>query len=125
VSSVTRSLGVERSRPWTRWLVATLVAIVSLRTISILTQPFPPSLTGWLQKSAAASVFYGAALLCVMRGRSARDERCAWWSFALALLLWGSADLYYTAVLSERELVPYPSLAGSPSTQPHTSPSSA
>ena len=81
------------------------------RVVSILFHPFPASVAEWLQKFSAGAVFYGAACLCLTRGRSNRDERFAWRAFALAMVLWGTGDLYFSGVLSERDVVPYPSLA--------------
>ncbi|MCU1502740.1 MAG: diguanylate cyclase and metal dependent phosphohydrolase, partial [Ilumatobacteraceae bacterium] len=88
-----------------------MTALVVVRELELLFHPFPSAMEHALQRFAAGAVFYGAAALCVVRGRRSRDERFAWSSFGLALVLWGTATLYYTAVLSQRAIVPYPSLA--------------
>jgi diguanylate cyclase (GGDEF)-like protein/putative nucleotidyltransferase with HDIG domain len=87
------------------------MAMVLIRGIDIVFHPLPRAVAEWLQRFASGSVFYGSAALCFMRAKGSRGDRFAWWSFGLALLLWGSADLYYSAVLWSREFVPYPSLA--------------
>jgi diguanylate cyclase (GGDEF)-like protein len=88
-----------------------MVGVMSARVLSILFDPFPESVTEWLQKFSAGAVFYGAGCLCVMRARSSGAEGFAWRALALAMFMWGTGDLYFAGVLSERDVVPYPSLA--------------
>lgn len=46
-----------------------------------------------------------------MRAVRVPRERGAWVLFAAGLVSWAVADVYYSAVLVEREVVPVPSLA--------------
>jgi two-component system cell cycle response regulator len=99
------------SAPWTGWLVALIAGTVLLHAIDIVFHPMSPSVSELLQKFALCSTFYGAAALCVMKGRVSRDDRSAWWLFALALALWATAELYYSVVLAGLQDMPYPSIA--------------
>jgi two-component system cell cycle response regulator len=84
---------------------------VVLYAIDLLLNPLPPDVSELFQKFAASAIFFGAAPLCVLRGRASRDERSAWWLFALALVLWGTGSVYYSIVLWNAEAVPLPSVA--------------
>ncbi|MHB8660087.1 MAG: GGDEF domain-containing protein [Solirubrobacteraceae bacterium] len=57
--------------------------------------PLGPEVSAAWQKFASSSVFFGAAVLCMNRGRSLGAERFGWWLFASALVLWGTASVYY------------------------------
>lgn len=96
---------------WPARIVAAMVGVMAARLLSIVADPFPADVTDWLQKFSAGAVFFGAAVLCLMRSRSVDSDRFAWTAFALALAMWGSADMYFAGVLSERDVVPYPSFA--------------
>ena len=74
-------------------------------------QPMPPVLSELFQKFASNAIFYGAAALCVVRGRAVRADRSAWFLFALAMTLWGTGGFYYAIFLWNAEVVPYPSPA--------------
>ena len=54
-----------------------------------------PEVSLRLHQFACISVFLGAATLSVRRGWLSRETRLAWWSFALAMGLWGIASVYY------------------------------
>src|SRR5206468_12712319 len=56
-------------------------------------------------------VFAGAALACVVRGLAVREERAAWLAIGAGLSSWCAGDIYYTLFLSNRETIPYPSIA--------------
>ena len=103
---------MTRSPPrlW-QWGRGGKVVVLSARVLSILFNPFPESVTELLQKFSSGAVFYGAGCLCVMRARSSGAEGFAWRALALAMFMWGTGDLYFAGVLSERDVVPYPSLA--------------
>ena len=53
----------------------------------------------------------GAALVCGTRAVLVREERLAWASIGVALLLWSASDLYYSAVLAKRDEPPFPSIS--------------
>jgi two-component system cell cycle response regulator len=84
---------------------------VLLYGIDIVFHPLPQGGSDLLQKFAGTWVFFGAAALCVMKGRTSDDDRSAWWLFALAMTLWGTASLYYAVFLWYSEEVPVPSVA--------------
>jgi len=88
-----------------------MVATVLLYGIDILFNPVSPALSELFQKFAASALFFAAAALCLVKGRRSRDERSVWWLFALAMLLWGTASVYFSIALWDREVVPYPSIA--------------
>src|ERR1700733_6047837 len=103
---------LSSSAPWTGWLVALMAGIVALYTIDILAAPVSPSVSELFQKFAGAAIFFGAAPLCVLRGMaSSHKERSAWWLFAVAMLLWGTASVYYAIFLWDSQPVPVPSVA--------------
>lgn len=89
--------GVRLSGPsgWSRWLVCAMAAIVVLYGLELVLHPLPASASLPWQQFASCSMFFGAAALCVRRGWFSRDARLAWWSFALAMTLWGIASVYY------------------------------
>jgi two-component system, cell cycle response regulator len=105
------STSLPRSAPWTAWLLAAIAVTVLVYGIDILFDPLPPAGSDLLQKFAGTWVFFAAAALCVMKGRTSDDERSAWWLFALAMALWGTASLYYAVFLWYSEVVPVPSVA--------------
>lgn len=80
---------------WRRWLVLAMAGIVVLYGFDLVFHPLAPGVSLRWQQFAACSIFFGAAALCVVRGRLSRGERLAWWSFALAMVLWGVASVYY------------------------------
>jgi two-component system cell cycle response regulator len=102
---------LKDSAPWTGWLVALIAGTVLLHAIDIVFHPMSSGVSELLQKFALCSTFFGAAGLCVMKGRVSRDDRSAWWLFALALALWATAELYYSIVLAGMKEMPYPSIA--------------
>ena len=97
--------------PWTGWLLAAMAGTVLLFGIDILFHPLPSAVSSLLAKFASCWIFFGAAALCVMKGRASRDERSAWWLFALAMALWGAGALYFAVVLWDAEEVSYPSIS--------------
>jgi diguanylate cyclase (GGDEF)-like protein len=57
-------------------------------------------------------VVVGASLLTIARARSIRGrEGLAWGLIGLGSLLWASADVYWTLVLSKHEVIPVPSIS--------------
>jgi diguanylate cyclase (GGDEF)-like protein len=77
----------------------------------ILFHAFPAGASNQIQKFASSVLFFGAAALCVAKGRTARHERAEWRLFGLAMALWGAASTYYSFFLWNLPEVPVPSLA--------------
>jgi two-component system, cell cycle response regulator len=98
------------SAPWMGWLVAAMTAIVVLYAVDILFHPATPAVSEAFQKFGSCALFFGAAILCLMKARVSRDERWAWCLFAVAMTLLGVASVYYAVVLWNLETVPYPSI---------------
>jgi two-component system cell cycle response regulator len=96
---------------WAAWLVAAMAGTVLLYAVDILFHPLPSAISELFQKFAASWVFFGAAVLCAMKGRASRDEATAWWLSALATALWGTASVYYALFLWDSQPVPVPSVA--------------
>jgi diguanylate cyclase (GGDEF)-like protein len=88
-----------------------MAVTVVLYAIEILFAPLPLVAAELFEKFASSAVFFGAAVLCVVKGRRAGRERSAWRLFALAMVLWGSASVYYSVVLWNSAEVPVPSPA--------------
>ncbi len=100
-----------RSVRWSTWLLAVMVAMEVVYGIDILFEPLPPAVSTLFQKFASNAIFYGAAALCVVKGRAVRADRSAWYLFALAMALWGTGGFYYAIFLWSAEVVPFPSPA--------------
>jgi two-component system cell cycle response regulator len=68
----------------------------------------------WLAHIANDYVYDGilvlAALNCFFCGRG-RDDRTAWIWVGIAISAWAAGDIYYTAVLDGKAVVPFPSLS--------------
>ena len=88
-----------------------MAATVILYGIDILFSPVSSAMSELFQKFAASALFFGAAALCLANGRRQREDRGVWWLFALAMVLWGTGSVYYSLVLWDRAVVPYPSIA--------------
>jgi diguanylate cyclase (GGDEF)-like protein len=97
--------------PWTVWLVAAMAGTVLLYGVDLVLHPLPSGLSDPLEKFASCSIFFGAAALCVMKGRRSGDERWAWWLLAIAVALWGGGQTYYVVVLWNVDQPPFPSFA--------------
>ncbi|MGZ8740789.1 MAG: bifunctional diguanylate cyclase/phosphohydrolase [Gaiellaceae bacterium] len=87
-----------------------MTGIVVLYGLDILFHPATPGVSEIFQKFASCSLFFGAAILCLMKAHASRCERLAWCLFALALALLGAASVYYALVLWSLDTVPYPSI---------------
>ncbi len=96
---------------WTGWLLAAMAGTVLLYGIDILFHPVSPAVSELFQKFASSALFFGAAAMCVAKGRRSLDERSVWWLLALSMVLWGTGSVYYSISLWDREVVPYPSIA--------------
>jgi two-component system cell cycle response regulator len=93
---------------------AILVALVSWAVLreaevgplrSVLHGPAFGKLAYWI-------VVVGASLLTLARGRAVRGrEGLAWGLIGLGSLLWASADVYWTLVLSKHDVIPVPSIS--------------
>ena len=93
-----------------RWLffaaLACLVAVV-LRNLGVVT-PVLPSV--WEYAYNGAEIL--ATAICASRAwRSSGSERVAWAAFALGLLAFAAADVYWTVALADDTTPPYPSLS--------------
>ena len=77
-----------------------MVVTVLLYGIDLVFHPLAPAVSQMWQEFAACSVFFLAAVLCVMRGRASREERGAWWFFALAMTIWGIASVCLFVLLA-------------------------
>jgi diguanylate cyclase (GGDEF)-like protein len=88
-----------------------MATIVLLYTVQILSTPLPPAIAELFEKFASSAVFFGAAALCVSKGLRKASERLAWYLFAVAMVLWGSASVYYSLLLWDKAAVPVPSAA--------------
>ena len=61
--------------------------------VDLVFHPLAPAVSQIWQQFASCSVFFVAAVLCVTRARASREERVAWWCFALAMTVWGVASV--------------------------------
>jgi len=96
---------------WPAALVALMAATLLLYGIDIVFRPASPAVSELFQKFAGTWLFFGAAVLCVAKAQVSRQERLAWWLFALAMGLWGTASLYYALFLWTGAVVAIPSVA--------------
>jgi two-component system, cell cycle response regulator len=58
-----------------------------------------------------AAIVLGAGVACLIRASDYRRERAAWILIGLAILCWGAAEIYWTAVIEGNPSAPYPSPA--------------
>lgn len=58
-----------------------------------------------------SAIVLGAGVACLIRASDYRRERAAWLSIGLAILLWGAAEIYWTAAIENNASAPYPSPA--------------
>lgn len=58
-----------------------------------------------------AAIVLGAGVACLIRASDYRRERAAWLLIGLAILCWGAAEIYWTAVIEDNPSAPYPSPA--------------
>jgi diguanylate cyclase (GGDEF)-like protein len=70
-----------------------------------------PSLDYAAEGPVYDAVIVAAGLTCLLRSRSAGHERGAWIAIGAAILSWGAAEIYWTAVILDDPSPPYPSLA--------------
>jgi diguanylate cyclase (GGDEF)-like protein len=57
------------------------------------------------------AVVLGAGLACLVRASAFGPERRAWMLIGVAILIWGAAEVYWTAFIEGNPSAPYPSLA--------------
>lgn len=57
------------------------------------------------------AVVLGAGVACLVRASSYPRERTAWLLIGLAILVWGAAEVYWTAFIADNPAAPYPSPA--------------
>jgi diguanylate cyclase (GGDEF)-like protein len=88
-----------------------MVATTLLYGSDLLFHPLPTAVSDLFQKFVSCAIFFGAAALCVAKGRASGDERSAWWLLALAMGLWGAGEVYYAVFLWDARVVPVPSVA--------------
>jgi diguanylate cyclase (GGDEF)-like protein len=96
---------------WTAWLLVVMAGIVLLYGVDLVFGVFPAGASDLFQKFASCATFFGAAVVCVLRGRASPHERGAWRLFGLALGLWGLGSIYYSAFLWNLAAPPIPSPA--------------
>jgi len=58
-----------------------------------------------------SAVIVAGGLACLLKARACTRERGAWIAIGLAVLAWGAAEIYWTAVLRGDPSAPYPSPA--------------
>jgi two-component system cell cycle response regulator len=57
------------------------------------------------------AVVIGAGIACLVRASDYKRERSAWVMIGLAILVWGAAEIYWTAFIEGNPSAPYPSPA--------------
>jgi two-component system cell cycle response regulator len=102
---------MDPSARWTRWLIAGMSATMLLYAGDIVFHPLSAVVSEAFQKGVTPAIFFGAATLCLVKGRAAGQERSAWLLFALALGLWGTAQVYWVVFLWDSAYPPFPSPA--------------
>lgn len=89
-------------------VLAGLVVYAAHVGLGLGTSPLALSLLdGWLYSSLTLA----GALGVLARAILVREDGLAWALIGIAALLWVSGDIYYWRVLSQRDEVPYPSIA--------------
>jgi two-component system cell cycle response regulator len=70
-----------------------------------------PGLDGWADHWLYNVILALAAVACVARGVLVRTERSGWLALGIGIAAWTAGDVYWSAELSGRKEIPYPSLA--------------
>jgi two-component system, cell cycle response regulator len=102
---------LKDSAPWTGWLLAAMAATLLLLGIDLVLHPVSPGASELFEKFASGWIFIGAAALCVMKGRTSREEHSAWWLLAVAMALYAAGQVYLNVVVATSPDASYPSLA--------------
>jgi signal transduction histidine kinase len=84
-----------------------LLAHAAHTTLGLGGETFDPLFNDWLYNGILAA----AAILCAVRGLLIRAERVVWLVIAGAIASWTIGDVYWTIELSDRNPIPYPSIA--------------
>jgi two-component system cell cycle response regulator len=72
---------------------------------------FGGSLHGTLSAVVYDAVVLGAGIACLVRASAFGRERSAWILIGAAILVWGAAEIYWSAVIEGNPNAPYPSPA--------------
>jgi hypothetical protein len=90
------------------WAVLGLALLVQL--VHYQFHPWPELnglLGGWFTTGFEAA----AGVLCLVRAARVREERHVWTLLGIAMLMWASADLVYTFVYADMEVLPVPTVS--------------
>jgi diguanylate cyclase (GGDEF)-like protein len=90
---------------------AALVALTALLTATVAVDPPWPGAAETLDRWAGPAVFLLAAVVIALRASRPGDVSPGWLLIAAGQVLWGAADLYYSAALWTADPMPFPSLA--------------
>jgi two-component system cell cycle response regulator len=93
------------------WALAALGCWLAVFELNLLTGAFPH--TGLLLgRSSHLVVDFGSGLLCALAAwRHRGPDRVAWLLVAVGTVCWAAGDTYWTAVLSQRDTIPVPSMS--------------
>jgi two-component system cell cycle response regulator len=101
------AFGTRRLERWLFFAAVVCLVAVVLRNLGVVT-PILPSV--WEYAYNGAEIL--ATTICASRAwRSSGSERVAWAAFALGLLAFAAADVYWTVALADDTTTPYPSLS--------------
>src|SRR5688572_16167668 len=101
------AFGTRRLERWLFFAALVCLVAVVLRNLGVVT-PILPSV--WEYAYNGAEIL--ATAICASRAwRSSGSERVAWASFALGLLAFAAADVYWTVALADDTTTPYPSFS--------------
>jgi two-component system cell cycle response regulator len=101
---------VARSTP----IAVRVLVVVLLLATAVEALHFGTSLLdggAWVHDVLYNGVLLGSAALCVARAVLRRSERLAWAVMGVSLALWAGGNLYWTLVLADVEVAPFPSWA--------------
>jgi two-component system cell cycle response regulator len=104
-------VGPARHRALHPWALGALCCWLAALELNLLTGAFPR--TGILfGRPSHLVVDFGAGALCALAAwRHRGRDRLAWLLVALGILAWASGDVYWTAVLLDKDAIPVPSPA--------------
>ena len=94
-----------------RWALAALGLLLAACAVHALVGFDAGPLAWLLEKWGYNVVLVGSGLVCLVRAARVREERAAWVVMGVGVIGWALGNVWYTAVLWDKDPIPVPSLS--------------